>query len=76
LLTFILNSIVYLHQAISVYPQEATADVVAGGSADLHFNALNLSRIPRKMIIWVSKKESDVIGVNIAKFQKTDTSKH
>ena len=80
LLANIPKTVVYPHQEIEYYPSNPVAGV-AGTEFTLNFNALNLSGVPRKIIMWVSESHSDIIGIKTStgpasgNLLKTDTAK-
>ena len=76
LLQNIPNSVVYPYHYVDFYPQAGPSGAIADDNDySINFNALNLSGIPRKMIVWISELREDVIGMTSAKLNKTDTSK-
>jgi hypothetical protein len=74
LLSSIPNSVVYPYQYVDHYSQGAKA-VADDNDYEIKFNTINLSGVPRKMIVWVSEVKSDILEFNNANLIKTDTSK-
>lgn len=75
LLTNIPNSVVYPYHYVDFYPQALNGTIADDDDHTINFNALNLSGIPRKMIVWVSELRSDLLGASSTNLNKTDTSK-
>ena len=67
LLANIPNSIVYPYQFIDYYPTAVSGSTatVAGANATVSFNAINLSSVPRKLIIWVSELNANLLPVSL-----------
>ena len=64
----------YSYQEVQVYKQ-VTGDIAPGVSGDIVAPSINLSSVPRRVIIWAEESESERNGLTVADLQKSDTFK-
>lgn len=74
LLDKIPKQLTYAYQEIQVYKTTA-AGLAAGASVDVVAPSINLSAIPRRVIIWAEENRQDRQGNAVAIVGKTDTLK-
>ena len=77
LMTNIPDRIMYPYQEIKYYSPDTVA-VADDNEHPLHFNAIKLNAVPRRLTVWVSEKSSDILGTGgdtVVNLTKTDTAK-